>query len=171
MKFSHIIQMAVLIRYISQEILQYVLIQILNKTYLGDNVDLSVVTPPEGNSTVIIDTTNLNNNMSSIYEQNIDNVEDGGIDPNIDFKASPPSNSNEIQKTSISITSNNDIEEINAKEHVNNIENKEKSPVIKDNTPTLPLQGVVLRHHERFNLLERPAAFDKGLNSKNKVQC
>jgi hypothetical protein len=32
MKFSHIIQMAVLIRYISQEILQYVLIQILKYT-------------------------------------------------------------------------------------------------------------------------------------------
>jgi 50S ribosomal subunit-associated GTPase HflX len=145
---------------------------------VGDTVDLTVVTPPEGNSTVAIDTNSMNNNVSSIHEQNIDNIShinDTDKVSNIDPTAngSPLSSSNEDDKsTSISLTHSNEIEKIDAVLQVDlNIQNnEEKLPVNKDNSPpSLPLQGVVLRHHERLNLLERPAAFDKGLNSKNKA--
>jgi ribosome small subunit-dependent GTPase A len=33
----------------------------------------------------------------------------------------------------------------------------------------LPLQGVVLGHHERLNLLQRPSPFNSGTNAKNKI--
>jgi ribosome biogenesis GTPase len=143
---------------------------------VGDTVDLTVVTPPEGNSTVAIDTNSMNNNVSSIHEQNIDNIShinDTDKDSNIGTTAngSPLSSSNKIDEV-ISISSTQNNEEIDAVLQVDlNIQNDEgKLPVNKDNaSPSLPLQGVVLRHHERLNLLERPAAFDKGLNSKNKA--
>jgi ribosome small subunit-dependent GTPase A len=35
--------------------------------------------------------------------------------------------------------------------------------------PVLPLQGVVLRHHDRTNLLQRPSPFNSGTGAKNKA--
>ena len=35
--------------------------------------------------------------------------------------------------------------------------------------PAVPLQGVVLGHHQRLNLLQRPSPFNSGTNAKNKA--
>lgn len=139
---------------------------------VGDTVDLTVVTPPEGNSTLANDTNNMNNNVSSTHERNIDdinNVIDVDTDSSIDLTVycSPLPDSNEVDK---SITHNNEETDAVLQVDLNIQNNEEKLPVKKDNSSlSLPLQGVVLRHHERLNLLERPAAFDKGINSKNKA--
>jgi ribosome small subunit-dependent GTPase A len=114
---------------------------------VGDTVDLLLVTPSATN--VTLQNSNVNGDMMEIKDSFEDQSEmiiplTGSVDE--------PKSSGADEKTII-------------------------EPLVEDHTSEqlqspaafLPLQGVVLGHHERLNLLQRPSPFNSGTNAKNKV--
>ena len=114
---------------------------------VGDNVDLLLVTPSAAN--VTLQNSTVNSDIIEIMESSEDQSKiiipiTGSVD--------------EVESTGAD-------EEVIIKplEEGHNIEQPQSPSAI------LPLQGVVLGHHDRLNLLQRPSPFNSGTNAKNKA--
>lgn len=115
---------------------------------VGDNVDLLLVTPTAAN--VTLQNSTVDNDM-------------------IDIKESFDDESKMVIPLTGSVDEAN-LSDIDDKVVIKPLEEDHTlEQPLSPAAAILPLQGVVLGHHERLNLLQRPSPFNSGTNAKNKV--
>ena len=153
---------------------------------VGDTVDLLVVMPTAGNATMIdgsdddgSDTDIIDRNTSElgIHSEEIGTSLTNTTATNLPLTATDVANSilssEEVVISDISTEhalgdSINDMSE-HSSEEVSEHSSPEDTPEDSSVPIAVPLQGVVLKHHERLNLLQRPSPFNSGSNAKNKA--
>ena len=119
---------------------------------VGDTVDLLIITPSSVSSTVVANTT-LDTETKS--ESVAGNANLASRNANIEMTSESPGNFLFYKE---SVGQSPEI-------FVGN-ETGQSEPAF-DGPPLL--QGVVLKHHDRLNLLQRPSPFNSGSNAKNKA--
>ena len=121
---------------------------------VGDKVDLLIVRPTATNTTTDnINSINLQNGESQADVSGTELPEKIVSDPESDITESKISegSANERQNPTADIIASGTAQQSQPQQ------------------PALPLQGVVLGHHQRLNLLQRPSPFNSGTNAKNKA--
>lgn len=121
---------------------------------VGDTVDLLIVTPPTINSTLVMDDST---NMKIVNTEMRSEL-------NLECMALPPALT--FANTENGFKSPN--EDTTEESSEISIRYESEQSQVQSDAP-LPLQGVVLKHHERLNLLQRPSPFNSGSNAKNKA--
>ena len=116
---------------------------------VGDKVDLLIVRPTATNVTA--GSINLQNGESQ--------ADESGTELPVDVIV-------EVE----SVITESTIAEVSADEQQDQVDNIIMSGTVSQpQPPAVPLQGVVLGHHQRLNLLQRPSPFNSGTNAKNKA--
>ena len=121
---------------------------------VGDTVDLLIITPSTVNSTVVANTTSDTEAKSGSVAGHI-NLVAASTNTNIEMSSESPDNVFFYEESA----------EQSPEIFIGN-ESAQSETVV--DAPLL-LQGVVLKHHDRLNLLQRPSPFNSGSNAKNKA--
>ena len=87
----------------------------------------------------------------------------------VDKNASPEEDSHGAEESAIGALDINESAMSTSEVGHDSPQSVPDSEVILSESAAVPLQGVVLRHHDRTNLLQRPSPFNSGTGAKNKA--